>query len=215
MKSKTGKHIIAFLLVLICLPISLHGFETGKAGEYFEKSFTYESKGDYTSALNSVLRILQMENRNYTAALRAGWLSYMKGNYSDSIQYYQKAVNFTPGAIEAMLGIMLPLIASKKWNEAEKIAQIILKMDYYNYYANSRLAYILFSQKRYGEAEKQYRKILDYYPSDIEMKLGLAWTYYNMGRKKEAEKYFRDLLKVRRKNTSALFGIEKIESDRK
>jgi cytochrome c-type biogenesis protein CcmH/NrfG len=144
--------------------------------------------------------------------LRAGWLSYLKGDYRHSVDYYRKAVFLEPGAIEPKLGLTLPLMASKNWKEAGAVARQVLKVDANNYLASSRLAFILFSQGRYGEAEKQYRKVISGYPADIDMKLGLGWTYFRMGQKRKAAAVFREVLMVRKNNTSAQHGMELIEN---
>jgi tetratricopeptide (TPR) repeat protein len=208
------KKIVGFIVFLILLGASagvLAG-ESDKIPEFFDTSFKYESSGNYAAALNSVLIILRIDHRNYIAMLRAGWLSYLKGDYKNSIDYYRKAVLLEPEAVEPRLGLMLPLMASKEWNAADAVALKILKVDGKNYLATSRLAYILFSQGRYGEAEKQYREIIARYPGDIEMKIGLGWTYLRMGNKEKAAGIFRDVLTVRKNNTSAQHGMELIEN---
>jgi Tfp pilus assembly protein PilF len=204
--------LILVLLILMAAPVRVSADAAAKIPGYFEASFKYESQGNYASALNSVLRILRIEHRNYTAMLRAGWLSYLKGDYKKSIDYYRKAISLEPEALEPRLGLTLPLMASKNWREAGVVARKILKTDEKNYLANSRLAYILFSQDQYEEAGKQYRKVLLWYPADIEMKIGLGWTYFRIGNPKKAAGIFRDVLKVRKNNTSAHYGIELIEN---
>ena len=203
------------LTVCLILLVFLNGVladESVNIPKYFETSFNHESSGNYAAALNSVLRILRIDHRNYTAMLRAGWLGYLKGDYKKSVEYYQKAVLLEPEAVEPKLGLMLPLMASKEWDAAGDVAQKILKFDSKNYLANSRLAYIFFSQGRFGKAEKEYRKIISWYPADIDMKIGLGWTYLRMGDKKNAAGIFRDVLTVRRNNTSAHDGMELIEN---
>jgi Tfp pilus assembly protein PilF len=203
---------LTVILILMALPAGVLADATAKIPDYFESSFAHESRGNYTEALNSVLGILRIDHRNYTAMLRAGWLSYLKGDYRHSVDYYRKAVSLEPGAIEPKLGLTLPLMASKNWKEAGAVARQVLKVDANNYLASSRLAFILFSQGRYGEAEKQYRKVISEYPADIDMKLGLGWTYFRMGQKRKAAAVFREVLMVRKNNTSAQHGMELIEN---
>lgn len=206
--------LFVMMLILLGAPVGVLADETAKIPDYFETSFNHESRGNYAAALNSVLRILRIDRRNYTAMLRAGWLSYSKGDYKKSIGYYRKAVLLEPEAVEPRLGLMLPLMVSKQWNAAGTIARKILKFDRGNYLANSRLAYIVFSQGRYGEAEKQYQKVIAWYPADIEMKIGLGWTHLRMGNKKKAAGVFRNVLTVRKNNTSAHYGMELIENQK-
>lgn len=209
-----NKKIVFFtvFLILMSAPVEMLADEAANIPEYFETSFNHETRGNYEEGLNAVLRILRIDHRNYTAMLRAGWLAYLKGDYKNSVGYYQKAVLLEPKAVEPKLGLMLPLMASKEWDAAGDVASKILKFDEKNYLANSRLAYIFFSQGRYGEAEKQYQKVISWYPADIDMKIGLGWTLLRMDNKKEAAGIFRDVLTVRKNNTSALDGMELIEN---
>lgn len=185
--------------------------EERTVSELFEISFAYESQGNYAESLNSVLQIIRKNTKNYTANLRAGWLFYMKGNFQDSVVYYRNATALTPGAIEPLEGMMLPLMAMKLWSDAEKTAHDIKKIDEQNYRANSRLAYILFSQARYSEAKSAYEAVLKRYPSDLDMKLGIAWTYLRMGNVKKAKEYFDQVLEIRRNNPNALAGLEEVQ----
>jgi tetratricopeptide (TPR) repeat protein len=178
--------------------------------ELFETSFEAETNGDYAKALNSVLEIIRSDTKNYTAILRSGWLFYNNKKYSTSIKCYQKAHKLNPKAIEPLLGLSLPLMSSKAWGKAEGVVKEIIKTDPNNYLANSRLAYILFSQGKYGEAKAVYFRVLQLYPGDIDMKLGLAWTYVRMGYKKKASAWFNGVLKVRRTNVSALAGMDAV-----
>lgn len=206
------KVIFTVFLILLIARVEALADGAAKIPEYFETSFSHENRGNYAEALNSVLRILRIDHRNYTAMLRAGWLGYLKGDYKNSVGYYRKAVLLAPKAIEPRLGLMLPLMASKEWDAAGVVARHILKFDEKNYLAKSRLAFIFFSQGRYGEAQKQYQKIISWYPADIDMKIGLGWTLLRMGNKKKAAEIFRDVLTVRKNNISARDGMEFIEN---
>ncbi|MEI6609188.1 MAG: tetratricopeptide repeat protein [Deltaproteobacteria bacterium] len=199
---------LAVGLLLLVAPPNIYSADNGKIGEQFEESFVSEAAGNYDAALNSVLRVLRIDQKHYTAMLRAGWLTYLKGDFSAAEKYYRKAVSLAPDAIEPMQGLLLPLVATKKWLETESTARKILKTDQKNYTAYSKLAYVLFQQGKYGDARIIYRNLLDWYPSDTEMKLGLAWTYQRMGRTGEAARYFKEVLDVYQSNQSALAGME-------
>ncbi len=185
-----------------------HGAETDKIPIYFEESFGYEASSKYEAALNSVLKILRADQKNYLATLRAGWLSYLRGDQGSAEKYYKKTIELAPGAVEPRLGLLLPLVAAKKWSDAETVAHAALKLDGKNYTAMSKLAYVLFQQEKYERAGAMYRSVLEHYPSDVEMKLGLAWSLQRLGRKEEAGRFFQEVLQVYRGNQSALQGLE-------
>lgn len=201
------KSAIKFFSVSVTILLFSGILQGSSIPELFESSYILESKGNYSEALNRVKGILLTEPRNYTATLRVSWLSYLNRNYSTSIEYYQKAVLLKPHAVEPLIGLTLPLMAIKNWKETEKIALQIISRDPNNYYANSRLAYSLYSQRRYGEAKSRYELVLRLYPSDLEMKLGMGWTYLAMGNKNRAKKFFNEVLLISKSNLNALSGL--------
>lgn len=202
--------------ILLCMavlinPLRGNAAENDKIGIYFEESFSHEAAQRYDASLNSVLKILRMDQKNYLATLRAGWLSYLRGDQGAAEKYYKKTIDLAPGAVEPRLGLLLPLIAAKKWGEAEAAARAALKIDGKNYTAMSKLAYALFHQEKYEEARAMYQGVLDNYPSDVEMKLGLAWTFQRLGKRDDARRYFQEVLEVYRNNQSAKQGLELLQ----
>jgi len=198
------------LVAIIATPGSAAKVEsTGeKIAALFESSFAHEATGNIQSALNDALKILRLSSSHYIANYRVAWLYYLKGRYADSTKFYKKALNIKPDAIEPKLGLLLPLMASRRWSEAETLAVSILKKAPANYLGGSRLAYIYFSQGKYQAALNQYKEVLRNFPSEIEMMLGLGWTYLKIGQKSEAKKMFLRVLSIRRQNLNARAGLE-------
>ena len=200
------------VLAMVCSMLAFSQVRECPAGdsipELFEESFQKEALGNYTAALNSVVRILRKDYENYHAVLRAGWLNYMGGIYEESIKQYSRAAKMAPGAIEPRLGLLPPLMALGRWDQAEKESRWILARDPGNYLAKSRLAFTLFSVGKYPEAAGHYAEILKWYPGDLDMELGLAWTNLKLGKKTEAVQLFKNVLNVRRGNAGALQGLD-------
>lgn len=182
--------------------------------ELFQASYQQEAQGSFKAALNSTLQVLRLSPRSYLGNLRAGWLLYRMQRYEESQKRYRKADKLAPRALEPRVGIMLPLMALRRWGEVEKLALHLLKYDPLNYTLLSRLAYVYFSTGRYGEAVERYQQVLDLYPSDTQMQLGLAWTYVRMQRRKEAERWFQTVLQVQPDSVSARSGLEAIQRTR-
>ncbi|MCP4135844.1 MAG: tetratricopeptide repeat protein [bacterium] len=173
----------------------------------YETSFALETQGKYAAALKNVLKIVRENPEEYTAVLRAGWLCYLNKNYSASVEYYEKAGDLFPDSIEPVLGIYYPLLASKKFDDAEDAMRKVIAIDAKNYTAGSRLAYLLFLQGRYGDAKKHYERMLALFPGNLEMKLGLGWTFVRMGNKKKAVELFSEVLRVSRSNANGKAGL--------
>lgn len=192
--------------LLVAVPAWADG--TDVSADLFESSFAHEATGDTDRALNDTMKILRAAPDHYVANLRAGWLYYAKGRYGDAIEFYGKASKIAPGAVEPRLGIMLPMMAAKRWGEARKVGERILKKAPGNYLATSRLAFIAYSQGRYKDAEKLYTAVLADYPSDVDMMLGLGWTFVKQGRSVDSRATFEGVLSIRKSNTSARAGLD-------
>jgi tetratricopeptide (TPR) repeat protein len=177
----------------------------------FTESFSFEAKGNVSRALNSMLKLLREDPRSYLANLRAGWLFYRLGKYSEAIHRYSRALRIRPKSIEADLGIMLPFMAGRWWGKADEVGRKILQRDPLNYTVLSRLAFIKFSTGSYGESIRLYQRVLELYPSDSEMQRGLAWAYLRMGKKSQARHWFQEVLKVYPSHVAARAGMDALD----
>ncbi|MFX8324078.1 hypothetical protein ABTL43_19990, partial [Acinetobacter baumannii] len=65
----------------------------------FRDSYTQENNKLYGEAIATLNKIY--EENNYEINLRLGWLYYNNKNYTQSQNYYAKAVSLKPYAIEA------------------------------------------------------------------------------------------------------------------
>lgn len=184
------------------------GDDESKIPALFQASYDAETAGSFDQSLNLVLRILRVTPTHYVAAYRAAWLYYLKGEYEDSIRFYERAASLAPGSIESELAMLLPLTAAKQWKRAEQVGLKFLKNCESNYLARSRLAYVYFLAGKFKEAEAQYRKTLAFYPSDVEMMLGLAWSQLKQRNAKEAGKLFEQILSIAPGNLNARSGLE-------
>ncbi len=200
--------ILAFMLSSLCMPLlSIDAVANDRIAKRFQESYRFEDQGNFTAALNEIIKVLQSSPNHYTAVLRAGWLYHLCGYYRDSIAQYRKAMELRPKAIEPFQGIMLPLTKSGRLDEAIAVAQRALRLDSNNYLVKSRLANCLCSQGKYGQATRLYAEILELYPSDLEIQLGLAWSLNRIGKAESARKLFGSVLGVSPSNSSALAGM--------
>ena len=173
----------------------------------FQESYDREATGRMEDALAALDRLSEAKRGGYVAVLRRGWLLYKMGRNTESIEVYEKATALDPQAIEARLGLLLPLMAERRWPAAEKVARDVLKADPANYLATLRLAFIQYNQERYGESKTLYKKLLASYPSDVEVRAGLGWALVKLGKKTEATSAFREVLEVSPKNVLSQQGL--------
>ena len=197
---------VGFAIVASALLLASPALPAQATPELYRRSYALEAAGDYAGAL-AALEQISAGAAEYVWNLRRGWLLYLAGRYADAVPAYQKAIELQPKAIEPKLGAMLPLMAARRWKEAEKRAAEILALAPGEFTATSRLAYIHYQQGRYAEAEAHYRRALAAYPSSVEMRAGLAWSLLKGAKPKEARVELERILTIAPDHPSAREGL--------
>lgn len=178
------------------------------AARVYQQSYDDEAVGKIDAALAGLDGLPEGHKGGYVAQLRRGWLLYKLGKHAEAVVAYAKAVEQEAASIEARVGALLPLMALRRWADAEAMAKDALSRDPGNYLAGLRLAFSVYSQGRYVEAEALYKKLLSAYPSDVEVKAGLGWSMLKAGKREASAKVFAEVLDVSPKNALALDGIK-------
>ena len=181
--------VLIFFLVIATLANA-----ESEVTEAYTRSYMYERVFDYNDAIKTLLIVYQKYPQGYTLNLRLGWLYYLLGNYANALSHYQDAIRIAPGALDAKMGQTLPLLAQKRWLDVEQILYQILQTDYYNYYANLRLVYVLRMQEKYELAEAVGKKMLVLYPIDLSFLTELALVKQAQQDKDSALKIYQDIL---------------------
>jgi len=70
----------------------------------FKASYVSEYKADYTSAIADLQKVYKADS--YELNLRMGWLHYMSKQYTQSMDYYQKAINLKSIAQKLVLVLL-------------------------------------------------------------------------------------------------------------
>lgn len=205
-----GSVIRRWIALLLCSYADASAGMENPVPSLMHRSYELEQVGDTTGALDALGRVPVDRRDAYFYQLRLGWLHYQSGSFDASAVAYRRAAERRPEAVEPLLGLLQPLIANRAWTEAEKVAVAALEHDAHNYLAESRLAFVLFSQGRYAEAAKTYRSVLALYPADLEMRAGLGWSLARQGRLADAEREFGAILEVAPASENARSGLEYI-----
>lgn len=172
-----------------------------------QRSYELEAKKDYAGALQVLEGMSSGAQRSYLHALRRGWLSYLLGRYPQSIAGYKQATRRAAGAVEPLLGLMLPQMAQRAWADAAKTGRKALALDADNYLATSRLALSSYYLGRYAESARLYQRLVQLYPGDVTMRAGLGWALLKQRKRPEAARVFRQVLTLAPKNASAKAGL--------
>ena len=201
-----GSLLIAILLILNVLSFGLTNEEIKKA--YWD-SYNYEKMEKYKDAVKALMSVYNVYPNGYTINLRLGWLYYLNKNFSNSIYHYEKAIKVIPTSVEAKLGYTLPLLAQEKYDDVEKLCIKILNTDFYNYYANLRLAYVLRLKKDLKNAKKINLKMLSLYPTDVKFLTEYGLVLFAEKDYKKAKKVFEDILILDPLNITAKSYLKK------
>ncbi|MBN2482402.1 MAG: tetratricopeptide repeat protein [Bacteroidales bacterium] len=201
---ETLKRMLLVIIAACGISIS-NAQEDQQLLDAFSKSYQMEQEGNFTGAVASLQSVYSADS--YEINLRIGWLLYLKGSLTESMEYYNKAINLKPYAIEPRFGIAYP--AYDYGNHALVIEQYqkILETCPNNTLAMYRLGAVYYYDQRYAEAEKQFEKVVNLFPFDYDSLLMLAWTKYQLKQYREALVLFNKALLYDPSSESAKEGI--------
>lgn len=175
------KRNILIPLLLAVLPAGL--LHAGEAD--WSRSYALESAGKTAEALAS-LDALAKDDDTHLQLLRRGWLNYQLGKYDESLKYYAQASARYPRSVEALLGETLPLLATRRWDEAAARARKALEIAPWNYTAATRLMVALEAQKDWQALAKLAGDMAERFPSDATVLVYLARAESALSWKAEA-----------------------------
>jgi tetratricopeptide (TPR) repeat protein len=164
--------------LLLYLSLALFGSSEFKdVKEQYFKSYDYEQMGRYKEAIKVLAPLYKKYPKAYTLNLRFGWLFFLDKRYNDAQKYYKQASLANSYALDPRLGLIRIYLNNADYSKAELVSYELLKIDYYNYYANLYVSKALIAQKKYDVAIEVIRKMLALYPTDISYLELLAVVY--------------------------------------
>ncbi len=175
----------------------------------FSDSYAKEKSQKYADAAKSIKAYY--DANSYEINLRLGWLTYLQGQFSESVVYYNKAIELMPYAIEPRFGVVLPASSLGNWDAVMAQYKKILDIDQNNTVALYRMGLISYDKKDYKQAYQYFDKVVNLYPFDYSSVLMLAWTNYNLGKTREAKILFNKALLYSPTDASAKEGLSLIK----
>jgi tetratricopeptide (TPR) repeat protein len=179
--------------------------DNSKLTAAFSDSYAKEKSGKYGDAATALKA--QYDAGSYEINLRLGWLTYLIGQFSESMSYYNKAIGLMPYAIEPRLGVVLPASSLGNWDMVIAQYNKILSIDPNNTVTLYRLGLISYDKKDYKQAYQHFEKVVNLYPFDYQSVLMLAWTSYRLGKTREAKILFNKALLYYPEDASAKEGL--------
>jgi len=156
----------------------------------FEQSYSHEKNLEYDKAANDLELIYLKHISNYEINLRLGWLKYSAGEFKQSENYYDKAMELKPLALEAIYGKILPMIAEGRYSKISRLANKALEIAPNDSKAEYYIGLAEYYDKNYSKAEKYLEKAINKYPFDLDIILMMGWTKFALGKKNEAKSLF-------------------------
>lgn len=207
MSRYTVLQLIYIIIALIVFPV--YGYAQDKLIDAFRQSYALEKSGDIKGAAQQLKSVYQADS--YEINLRLGWLMYNAGTTTESIDYYTKAVNLKPYAVEPKFGLAFPYSAEGKWDDIIVLYNQILQTDPQNTLANYRLGLIYYNRSNFEKAEPYVEKVVNLYPFDYDSLILLAWIKLNLQKSREAKILFQKTLMNNPGDESALEGLRLIK----
>lgn len=180
-----------------------------KLTEVFRESYLKEKSGKYAEAVTPLKAFY--DANSYEINLRLGWLTYLQGQFTESLGYYNKAIDLMPYAIEPRLGVVLPASSLGNWDMVMTQYNKILAIDPKNTVTLYRLGLITYDRKDYTQAYTLFEKVVNLYPFDYQSLLMLAWTNLKLGKTREAKILFNKALLYSPDDASAKEGLSLIK----
>ena len=175
----------------------------------FAESYKAELSSNYVLSVSAIKSVYQADN--YSINARLGWLLFLAKQYTESINYYEKAARLKPYAIEVRFGLIKDYNALESWDKVKEQYEAILKIDGQNTTSLYWLGVLLYNRKEYDNAAKNFERIVNLYPMDYGSVIMLAWTKFYQGKNADAKVLFNQALLLSPSDTSALSGLNQIK----
>jgi tetratricopeptide (TPR) repeat protein len=203
MKRLTLSTLLLFMVLILAAQ------DYTKLTAAFSESYAKEKAGKYGEAVTALKAYYDVNS--YELNLRLGWLTYLQGQFSESLGYYNKAIDLMPYGIEARLGVVLPASSMGNWDQVIAQYNKILSIDPNNTVTLYRLGLISYDKKDFKQAYQYFEKVVNLYPFDYQSLLMLAWTNLKLGKTREAKILFNKTLLYSPDDASAKEGLALIK----
>ncbi len=184
MKTCSSKTSALVLALAASWALPLHCAQAQEA--VWQSSYTYEAAGKYVDAMAVLEGVAANGPDAELKLLRRGWLYYLPGRMDESIREYRLAIERNPKSVDARLGLTLPLLATKRWREAEQAARGVLELAPNSYIGQVRLAMAQEGLQDWSGLLKTASALTTAFPTDATSFVYLARANNGLGKKPEA-----------------------------
>jgi tetratricopeptide (TPR) repeat protein len=190
------------------LVIGLIACATGKKEEQLQKQRegeayrkvgeAYMQEGNYTAALNQLLKAKQFYEADHILHNDLGLVYMAKNNLTKAVQHFKRAVELNPEYAVAKNNLGYAYLAQENYDAAIEVFESISGELLYGtpHYPLTNLGLAYYRKKEYETALKYYQQALDLSPNFGNALRGQGQTYIAMERYEEAIAVFQKASKV-------------------
>ena len=164
---------------------------------------------DPAVARKALEKLLEKNPRNAMLLGRLGAF-YRTDDPSRSLEYYRRASELQPDAAEYAIGYASALVQARRFADAARILQQVVRLNPQNYAARANLATALYESKRYSEAIPEYQWILEAKPEIVVAHYFIATSHDYLGEYPEALAAYEKFLAAADAKTNQL-EIDKVK----
>lgn len=201
--------LFSICVLTVLATFNVNGQADNKVLTAFADSYKSELNGNYVIAVSEIKSVYKADN--YSMNARLGWLLFLAKQYTESANYYDKAIKLKPYAIEVKFGMIKALNALESWDKVKEQYEAILKIDSQNTTSLYWLGVLLYNRKDYENAARNFEKIVNLYPMDYGSVIMLAWTKLYQGKNADAKLLFNQALLLSPNDASATSGLNQIK----
>ncbi|MGQ0708658.1 MAG: tetratricopeptide repeat protein [Rhodoferax sp.] len=152
----------------------------------WQSSYQLEGAGKYADAIAAIDPVPANGPDAELRLLRRGWLYYLAGKHDDAIREYRLAAERNQRSVDARLGMVLPMLAAKRWRDADQAARAVLELAPNNYTAMVRLAIAQEGLQDWAGMVKTAAALVGSYPTDATSQVYLARANAWLGKRPDA-----------------------------
>ena len=152
----------------------------------WQNSYQLETAGKYSEAIAALDPVPANSPDAEFKLIRRGWLFYQPGSFNESIREYRLAIERNGKSLDARLGVTLPLLAQKRWREAEQNARAALELAPNNYTGLLRLTLAQEGQRDWTNMARTAESMVMFYPTDATAYVYLARANAWLNKRDEA-----------------------------
>jgi tetratricopeptide (TPR) repeat protein len=140
----------------------------------WQTNYTLESTGQYALAVAGMDEVLRQTPTHQFALMRRAWLNYSQGRHNDALRDYNQILALNPKALDARLGLTLPLLAQQRWREAAVEANKVIAVSAWDYTAHIRLMICEEGEHKWETLTRHATELATRYPGDATVQVYLA-----------------------------------------